>query len=160
MRWLFLVFLLFTGFAAPAWSGGALYECRLNDGTVVPIVSDPTLNNVAVARIDKAGNRTIVYSPKYMSVFNVETRRFWLAHECSHHQLDQVGNSYTPQVEGDADCHGIESLLENNEMNADGLRDVLADIEKLSTSSPLYPDGPARARNIAACARKVLSSEK
>ena len=138
----------------------AAFVCRLDDGKTVPILSNRSLKNVAVARINVRDGRTIVFNPTYLKLFQVPTRWFWLAHECAHQQLGQVGNHYQPKTEAEADCFGIQHLLLDKRLTADELPAVLQDISKLGSSSPLYPKGPARAAHILECAKRALKTGK
>ena len=131
------------------------YKCVLPNGTNVPILMNKNLQNVAVARRDGAGRRTIVINPTLMGLFQVPTRWFWLAHECAHQQLGHTLGNYGPDREQQADCYAAHQLVKNHQMDADDLQAIEEDISKLGASKKAYLPGPQRAYHIDECVREA-----
>ena len=137
-----------------AQNGDAI--CTLPDGENVPVLIDTTLQNVAVARRNAQGQRTIVINPNVMALFQPATRRFWLAHECAHQQLGHTLGHFGPDREQQADCHAAHQLVKNHQMDADDLRAIEQDISKLGGDKKAYLPGPARAYAIDECVVKAV----
>ena len=132
------------------------YACMLPGGQNVPILVDTSLQNVAVARRNAQGQRTIVINPNVLAVFQPATRRFWLAHECAHQQLGHTLGHFGPDREQQADCYAAHQLVKNHQMDADDLRAIEQDISKLGGDKKAYLPGPARAYAIDECVVKAV----
>ncbi|HEY9078633.1 hypothetical protein [Magnetovibrio sp.] len=140
-----------VGSVTRAWAQDASYACILPNGENVQILANKTLPNVAVARRDSAGRRTIVINPTLMELFQPATRWFWLAHECAHQQLGHTLGNYGPDREQQADCYAAKQMVKNRQMDADDLRAIEEDISQLGGNYKAYLPGPARAFNIDEC---------
>lgn len=132
--------------------GDGVFTCVLSNGQDVPILADTNLQNVAVARRNREGQRTIVYNPTYMEPFQPATRWFWLAHECAHQQLGHTLGHFDANREQEADCYGVRQLIKNDEIDLEGLNAIENDIKKIGGDGKAYLPGPQRAANIEACA--------
>jgi len=141
-----------TLFASPVLADWRAFTCFLPDGSTVPVSTDTSLNNVAVARYSDAQGRTIVVNPNAMAVFQPATQMFWLAHECAHQQLGHTLGNYTAERENQADCKGIRNLVEDKEIKIDGLKAIESDVSKISGDGGYYLSGKARAEHIFNCA--------
>jgi len=142
--------------AVAAYAQNPAYTCTLPSGENVPILVDATLQNVAVARRNDQGQRTIVINPNVMAVFQPATRWFWLAHECAHQQLGHTLGNFGPDREQQADCYAAHQLVKNHQMDADDLRAIEEDISKLGGDKKAYLPGPARAYAIDECVVKAV----
>jgi len=142
--------------AVGAYAQKPAYSCTLSDGENVPISEDGELANVAVARRNAQGQRSIVINPNLMELFQPATRRFWLAHECAHQQLGHTLGNYGPDREQQADCHAAHQLVENHQMDGDDLQAIEDDISLLGGDDKAYLPGPARAFAIDECVVKAV----
>ncbi|MBL4614509.1 MAG: hypothetical protein JKY27_06525 [Magnetovibrio sp.] len=138
--------------ATIATAAGGSFRCVLNDGETVLILEDRNLQNVAVARRDQTGRRTIVTNPTYMELFQPATQWFWLAHECAHQQLGHTLGNYGPDREQQADCYAVRQMIKHSEVDLAGLKAIQNDISKVAGDGKAYRSGPERAAEITACA--------
>lgn len=142
--------------AVAAYAQTPAYACTLPNGQDVPILVDATLQNVAVARRNDQGQRTIVINPNVMALFQPATRWFWLAHECAHQQLGHTLGNFGPDREQQADCYAAHQLVKNHHLDANDLRAIEQDISKLGGDTKAYLPGPARAYAIDECVVKAV----
>jgi hypothetical protein len=109
------------------------------------------LNDIAVSRVDGAGNPVIEYNSRIVLSVGPVTRRFFYLHECGHHALGQIiTGAYFPLVsEQQADCWAARAMTSQGYTLAD-LRQVQADIAQ-SPGDWSHLPGPQRALNVPAC---------
>jgi len=142
--------------AAVAHAQEPAYACVLPNGENVPILTDTSLQNVAVARRNAQGQPTIVINPNVLALFQPATRWFWLAHECAHQQLGHTLGHYGPDREQQADCYAAHQLVKNHHLDANDLRAIEEDISKLGGDKKAYLPGPQRAYAIDECVVKAV----
>ena len=142
--------------ALAAYAQNPAYACTLPNGDNVPILVDTSLQNVAVARRNAQGQRTIVINPNVLALFQPATRWFWLAHECAHQQLGHTLGNFGPDREQQADCYAAHQLVKNHHLDANDLRAIEQDISKLGGDTKAYLPGPARAYAIDECVVKAV----
>lgn len=133
--------------AQAQWWGG----CRDALGTPVLDYPDPSLPDIAMARIANGGP-VIIYNPNVVLASGPATRRFFYFHECGHHALGQVisGVSIPYRSEQEADCWAARTLVEMGEFTRDDLVAVGREVSR-SPGDWSHLPGPQRALNLLRC---------
>jgi hypothetical protein len=122
--------------------------CRSFNGTPVPYIANPSLNNVGVAHTTYNGQPIIQINPNVVGQLPEYVRQFWYAHECAHHALHPMQNS-----EISADCYAIKALRNLGIINHP--QQIVSLLTYISTMpgniQTGHLPGPARAQNINNC---------
>ncbi len=138
--------------ATPTQGFGQMTYDGCRDVRGIPVVSTPgPINDVAVARLGPRGEPVIIYNPNVLRWMAPQTRLFWYAHECAHHALGHAfGAAHPLEVEQQADCWGIRTLMERGTLSQRDLPIIQRDISR-STGDWTHLPGPRRALNLSAC---------
>lgn len=136
------------------------------NGSKIPIIPVKDLNNIAMAQPPGTdGTLSIVYSPRYIDLFEPATVLFWLSHECMHHQLGHTLEPYEPTQrpaqEDAADCSGIAALVTSTpaQIDAAQLHTIKTEVAKLLGGAN-YRSGADRAAYIDGCVVRALGANK
>jgi hypothetical protein len=124
--------------------------CR--DARGIPVASIPdNVPDVAVARLGPGGEPVIFYNPVVLSWFAPQTRLFWYGHECGHHALGHLLAPMRPGAEQEADCFGIEALVERGLLSDRDVTIVQADLARVGPGDWAHLPGGIRSINLRRC---------
>ena len=119
-------------------------------GAPVASIASP-VNDVAKAGLGPTGNPVIYYNPNVLRWMAPETRLFWYGHECAHHALGHLfGSAHPLHAEQQADCWGINTLVEEGYLRESDLPVIQKDLSP-SPGDWTHLPGPQRAINLARC---------
>ncbi len=123
-------------------------------GIPVVTLADPSLNDLAVARLNpRTAYPEIFYNPRVARQLRPQTRIFFYFHECAHHVLGHTfGRSkvYPAAMEQQADCWAIRTLYGSSFSPRD-LAILQAEIARYARPPHFHLSGPQRAANLALC---------
>ena len=129
------------------------YEgCYVGRGYPVASVEDSGLRDVAMARVEPGVGPVIYYNPRVLAMLSPQTRIFFYFHECAHHVLGHtIGSSHPLQVEQQADCWAIRSLVATGRMSRYDVDVVQGELSRSGEGDWTHLPGPARAINLVRC---------
>lgn len=125
--------------------------CRDFRGQLVASISDYSLDDVAIARIE--GQRAVIrYNPNILATQMSEpTRRFFYIHECAHHFLGHTTHYPSLQSERSADCWAIQVMSKELGFSRNSLKVIQRDIRVGAKANWTHLPGPERAIDIEQC---------
>jgi hypothetical protein len=124
--------------------------CRDINGYAVASVSNPSIQDIAIAAIFR-GNPVIYYNPYVLANTRAQTRLFFYAHECGHHALGHTLKGLQLGQEQEADCWGINTLVEQRLVSDNDISLIQADIARFARGDWTHLPGPQRAINLRGC---------
>jgi hypothetical protein len=129
--------------------------CTDSRGIRVASIVDYSLNDVANASLDPYGAPIIRYNPRILSWMHAQTRLFFYAHECGHHVRGHAFGSVHPlNMEQDADCFAIVTLVNDGSLSDDDVGIVQSDIAAAGRGDWTHLPGPQRAVNLRRCLKE------
>jgi hypothetical protein len=150
-RGLALLYLVSLLVSVQSVSAQITYDgCRDFRGISVASVVNQSISDVATAQYAYNGAPIIIYNPVVLSWLQPQTRVFFYAHECAHHALAHLANR-PPNMEQDADCWAVRTLVSNGIIGLNDVRIIQGDIARFGQGDWSHLPGPARAINLQAC---------
>ena len=131
-------------------------ECVDVRGIPVLNVRNDTLNDVAFSDLMRPMGPVfyplIIMNVKRLQQLSKASQAFFVAHECGHHVL---GHLYQRRpgvnVEQEADCYALRTLIRRGWFTFQHIRDVQNDMRKFARASIYHADGPGRASALMDC---------
>jgi hypothetical protein len=119
----------------------------------IPAVELPNyqLNDIAQANILPNGAPVIFFNPNVLASTSPPTRLFFQVHECAHHVLGHTLGRLAPNMEQEADCWAIRTIVSRGMIDQTGLRLIQSDIANFGRGDWSHLPGPQRAINLQAC---------
>jgi hypothetical protein len=125
--------------------------CRDIRGIAVASIADFSINDVAVASLAPNGVPIVRYNPRVLSQLAPQTRLFFYAHECAHHERGHAFGTVHPlSREQDADCFAIKTLVDKGMVGDDDIAAIQQDLSQAQGDWSHLP-GPDRAINLRRC---------
>ena len=126
--------------------------CRDIRGIPVVSIENNFIQDVAIASLDYYGRPKIEFNRNILASFALPTRWFWYGHECGHHARGHnFGMVHPMNVEQDADCFGIVTMVRNNRISLADVAVVESDLARLGPGDWTHLPGPRRAINLRQC---------
>lgn len=148
------IFALLFGLAFQSYAHAQItYDgCIDIRGLPVASISDPSINDVAMASLAPDGAPIIRYNPRVLSWMHPQTRLFFYAHECGHHARGHnFGTVHPMAMEQDADCFAIKTLVDHGMLDDSDITVIQNDIANAGRADWTHLPGPQRAMNLRLC---------
>jgi len=153
---MFSAITLCLGMSSPAAAGSNHYEfnvagssmsCLSWQGQPVKIVNNPRVSTLGRSYSKSDGSAVIEINPGALNAFSGKVQRWWLAHECAHHELPPQLNS-----EKKADCMAVKRVKREEGLTVQDAELFMRELHSLGGSHHGHLPGPERARHVLKCA--------
>jgi len=123
------------------------------DARGIPVAEIPNyqLNDIAQANLMPNGAPVIFFNPNVIVNFSFPTRLFFTFHECAHHVLGHALGRLVMNMEQEADCWAIRTIVSRQMISDQQLQMIQSELYTFGPGDWTHLPGPQRAINLQAC---------
>ena len=145
MKYIFILVALFLHIATA--------QAACIDAMGVPVAEIPNTMIADIAQANRLPNGApvIYFNPNVLSWVSPPTRVFFQAHECGHHVLGHTLGRMVMNMEQEADCWAIRTLVSMGMVGPMEMQAIQMDIARFGRGDWSHLPGPQRAINLQEC---------
>jgi len=150
--WLSAVLTAMITFAAGKAMAQAPYpSCFSINNVQVQYFPDPTINDIAIARLAPNGMPVVLWNPGILLSMQPATQEFFYYHECAHHALGHTLGAYGPGSERQADCWAKQTMDQVGVLTQHKYQIIRQQLIQFSSPGIDWPNGQVRVAYLDQC---------
>lgn len=126
-------------------------QCVDPRGIPVAEIANYKINDIAQASLLPNGAPVIFFNPHVLANTSPPTRLFFQMHECAHHVLGHTLGRMVLNMEQEADCLAIQTIVSRRMISNQQFQMIQADLYRFGRGDWSHLPGPQRAINLQAC---------
>lgn len=137
--------------AGRSMAQAAYPSCFSINNVQVQYYPDPSINDIAVARLAPNGLPVVLWNPNILLSAHPATQEFFYYHECAHHALGHTLGAYGPGGERQADCWAKQTMIQVGVLTQHKYQIIRQQLMQYSSPGIDWPNGQVRVAYLDQC---------